>query len=28
VERVRNAFPDIKAQMPNGITGEIVYDAT
>jgi multidrug efflux pump len=27
-KRVRDAFPDIRAQMPNGLTGEIVYDAT
>jgi multidrug efflux pump len=28
VKRVREVFPEIQAQMPNGITGEIVYDAT
>ncbi len=28
IERVRNAFPAIQAQLPNGIRGEIVYDAT
>ena len=28
VKRVRAAFPEIRSQMPNGITGEIVYDAT
>jgi multidrug efflux pump len=27
-KRVRDAFPDIQAQMPNGVTGEIVYDST
>jgi multidrug efflux pump len=27
-KRVRDIFPDIQAQMPNGITGEIVYDGT
>jgi multidrug efflux pump len=27
-KRVRAVFPDIQAQMPNGITGEIVYDGT
>ncbi|HET6545181.1 MAG TPA: efflux RND transporter permease subunit [Rhodanobacteraceae bacterium] len=27
-ERVRNAFPDIQAQLPTGLTGKIVYDAT
>src|ERR1700756_2054926 len=27
-KRVREVFPDIQAQMPNGITGEIVYDGT
>jgi multidrug efflux pump len=27
-ERVRVAFPDIRAQLPNGVTGEIVYDST
>jgi multidrug efflux pump len=26
--RVREVFPDIQSQMPNGITGEIVYDGT
>jgi multidrug efflux pump len=28
VKRVRAVFPDIQAEMPNGITGEIVYDST
>src|SRR6185312_7092732 len=28
VKRVRGVFPDIQAEMPNGITGEIVYDST
>ena len=28
VERVRNAFPGIQAQMPGGLTGKIVYDST
>ncbi|NTV10801.1 MAG: multidrug efflux protein, partial [Zoogloea sp.] len=27
-KRVSSLFPDIQAQMPNGVTGEIVYDAT
>jgi multidrug efflux pump len=27
-KRVRDAFPEIQAQMPNGVTGEIVYDST
>src|SRR5208282_1575678 len=27
-KRVRAVFPDIQAQMPSGITGEIVYDST
>ena len=27
-ERVRKAFPGIQAQLPNGVTGQIVYDAT
>src|SRR5215469_4633435 len=27
-KRVRDVFPDIQAQMPNGITGDIVYDGT
>jgi multidrug efflux pump len=27
-KRVRDVFPEIQAQMPNGITGEIVYDST
>ena len=27
-KRVRAAFPEIQAQMPSGIKGEIVYDAT
>ena len=25
---VREAFPDLKAQLPSGVTGEIVYDST
>ncbi|HUD41357.1 MAG TPA: efflux RND transporter permease subunit [Dokdonella sp.] len=28
IERVRDAFPDIQAQLPAGITGQIAYDAT
>src|SRR5438552_5933987 len=28
VKRVRAVFPEIQSQMPNGITGEIVYDST
>jgi len=28
VKRVQAVFPDIKSQMPNGISGDIVYDAT
>jgi len=28
IQRVRDAFPDIQAQMPNGLTGKIVYDGT
>ena len=28
IHRVRAAFPEVQAQLPNGITGEIVYDAT
>ncbi|PZQ15398.1 MAG: multidrug efflux protein [Rhodanobacter denitrificans] len=28
IERVRNAFPEIQAQLPTGITGQIAYDAT
>ena len=28
VKRVRTVFPDIQAEMPNGITGDIVYDST
>src|SRR5207248_11605260 len=28
VKRVRAVFPEVQSQMPNGITGEIVYDAT
>ncbi len=28
VKRVRAVFPDIQTQMPNGLTGEIVYDST
>ncbi|HEX7770157.1 MAG TPA: efflux RND transporter permease subunit, partial [Dokdonella sp.] len=27
-ERVRNAFPEIQAQLPTGITAQIAYDAT
>ncbi|WP_300619454.1 efflux RND transporter permease subunit, partial [Dokdonella sp.] len=27
-ERVRNAFPEIQAQLPTGIVGQIAYDAT
>jgi multidrug efflux pump len=27
-KRVREAFPDLKAQLPGGLTGEIVYDST
>jgi multidrug efflux pump len=27
-KRVREAFPDLKAQLPSGLTGEIVYDST
>jgi multidrug efflux pump len=27
-KRVRQVFPDIKSQLPTGLTGEIVYDAT
>ncbi len=27
-KRVRDAFPDIQAQMPQGVKGEIVYDGT
>ncbi|TAL87059.1 MAG: multidrug efflux protein [Rhodanobacter sp.] len=27
-KRVRDAFPDIRSQLPNGLTGAIVYDAT
>jgi len=27
-KRVREAFPDLKNQLPNGVTGEIVYDST
>ncbi|HEV7414081.1 MAG TPA: efflux RND transporter permease subunit [Casimicrobiaceae bacterium] len=28
VKRVRTVFPSIQAEMPNGISGEIVYDST
>jgi multidrug efflux pump len=28
VDTIRNAFPEIQAQLPSGLTGEIVYDAT
>src|SRR6202521_22748 len=27
-QRVRNAMPDIQAQLPSGLSGEIVYDST
>src|SRR6202790_1688663 len=27
-KRVRAVFPEVQAQMPNGLTGEIVYDGT
>ena len=27
-KRVRDAFPDLQNQLPNGVTGEIVYDST
>jgi multidrug efflux pump len=27
-KRVREAFPDLKNQLPTGVTGEIVYDST
>ncbi|HET6329816.1 MAG TPA: efflux RND transporter permease subunit [Holophagaceae bacterium] len=27
-KRVRQGFPDIQSQLPNGVTGQIVYDAT
>ena len=27
-KRVRDAFPELKSQLPNGVTGEIVYDST
>ncbi|HWH81514.1 MAG TPA: efflux RND transporter permease subunit [Burkholderiaceae bacterium] len=27
-KRVRTAFPELKAQLPTGLTGEIVYDGT
>ncbi|MDQ6979716.1 MAG: efflux RND transporter permease subunit, partial [Mariprofundaceae bacterium] len=27
-QRVRDAFPDIQAQMPTGLTGKVVYDGT
>jgi multidrug efflux pump len=27
-KRVREAFPDLKAELPTGVTGEIVYDST
>jgi multidrug efflux pump len=27
-QRVRNAMPDIQVQLPSGLSGEIVYDAT
>ncbi len=28
IQRVRKAFPDIQAQLPSGLSGNIVYDAT
>jgi len=28
IQRVRDRFPDIQAQMPNGLSGKIVYDGT
>ncbi len=28
IARVRNVFPDIQAQLPQGLNGEIVYDST
>ena len=28
IQRVRDAFPAIQTQMPNGLTGKIVYDGT
>ena len=28
IERVREVFPDIQAQLPEGISGKIVYDST
>ncbi|RMH22443.1 MAG: multidrug efflux protein [Gammaproteobacteria bacterium] len=28
IQRVRDRFPEIQAQMPNGLTGKIVYDGT
>jgi len=28
IQRVRNHFPEIQAQMPNGLSGKIVYDGT
>ncbi len=28
ISRVRDVFPDIQAQLPEGITGKIVYDST
>ena len=27
-KRVRSAFPELRAQLPTGVTGEIVYDST
>ena len=27
-KRVRQAFPELRAQLPSGVTGEIVYDST
>ncbi len=27
-DRIRKVFPDLQAQLPNGVTGQIVYDST